>query len=230
MFVFKGTLSESELAVIKLDMVRNNTEEAPESSERSSTVDFEVNTLMKGVVFRFEDGLSNIVLKNIIRRPGQAIRVDENGKPQLPAAYFVWVNADGKARKYFLSCARKTVVEVEAPKMQGQLVVPTGNTYVANHENFKTEGAVTDFQRALMLFPNDKSTFEALAANNVEVVVKDRVTVRAASFSDRTRAVNQSVMIMDFKAEGAEREALVKKLDEAATAAREAAAKAAQSK
>lgn len=201
-------LSENEIKFAKINDQRNKVEEDPEAGDRSSLVNTEMNTLVKGDIFRFDESVgSQTCLRQKVRNSDAYAR-------------FVHVNCVGKVRNFYFSSITRVAAEVVRPTMEGMVCVPTGKTFAANRKNFDIEGEQTDFAKVANQFVSDKALAEALTAEKVVLKVLDKKQVVVARFTDNTRTSNQNLMMVDFNEQDEEKraaiiEALMKRAAEA---------------
>ena len=183
---FAWDLSENEIKLAKINDKRNKVEEDPEAGDSSSLVNVEMNSLVKGDVFRFDEAVgSQTCLRQQVRNSSAYAR-------------FVHVNCAGKVRNFYFSSITRVAAEVVRPTMEGMVCVPTGKTFAANRKNFDIDGEQTDFAKVASQFVSDKALAEALTENKVTLEVLDKKQVLVARFTDNTRTSNQNLMMVDF--------------------------------
>lgn len=203
---FAWELGENEIKFAKINDKRNKVEEDPEAGERSSLVSVEMNSLLKGDVFRFDEAAgSQTCLRQQVRNSSAYAR-------------FVHVNCAGKVRNFYFSSITRVATEVVRPTMEGMVCVPTGKTFAANRKNFDIDGEQTDFAKVANQFVSDKALAEALTAEKVVLEVLDKKQVVVARFTDNTRTSNQNLMMVDFyEKDEAKRKELIENLTKRAT-------------
>lgn len=200
-------VNQSAIEMVKAEILKRGMVKSENAAKESSLTNIDMSVFGKDEVFRFTPELSETVYEVKMRNSTNVARV-----------VFV-ATLDGSSKMFFPSTMRKAVQEAKPATIAGENVPLTGVTYIANREGFTREGKPTQFYEVCQKFPSDLSLYTALAKNQVAVIVKDRKVVTARSFNDPTRTQNQGVMNIEFALEGAERDALIKTLEEAASAA-----------
>lgn len=179
-------LSQSAKNEMKIEIARRNMQVSESAANESSMSNFEINTLFKGLVFAFVEGVSDTVYDVPVRNSARKAR-----------AVFV-ATGEGATRLLYPSSLRRSAQEAAEPVAVGEVAPLTGKSYVANHEDFDQEKPATKFFASVSKFPNDKAMFESLAKNGVQVEVLDRKTVRTRRFDDQSRTQNTPLVIIEF--------------------------------
>lgn len=215
-FDLNANVSKSFMDELKLDQMKNGVTESSESSKYDTTYDVnvDISRFMTGDVFAFVKGVSDHFGDNPIRVNGRT-RLDEDGKPRV--AKFAYVECNGRPKKLFLRSLSKAINEVEKPDVDGAML-KQGRMYVANRKNFEVDGEKSDFAKALSAFPTEGYAFDAFSELGVKVKCVERKQVLVARYDpdtnspSTTRTQNNSVMYLEFVAEGSERKDLMEKL------------------
>lgn len=197
-------VSEVALNMMNAEKAKRGMRVSTSANNDSSLTNIDMSVFSKDELFKFDKIASNEVYEVPMRNSTNIARV-----------VFV-VTIDGGIKMFYPTTMRKAVAEAKASPIAGEVAVLTGNTYVANRKDFARDGEATEFYNLCQKFPNDKSLYSALAENGVVVKVADKKIVQGRAFNDPTRVSNQGLLYIEFADEGAERAALIAKLEEEA--------------